>query len=434
MKKRISATFLFLFIVVGVFPGHATNSDGDQKKDTSKVYFFIKKELNTGAYFNGSNEREEVRTDETRQYEKNFTGSAGFKFETRIWNYLSYKQEFIDLTFDAGPFLGIGDWIDSTASWMIDGDRTIAGIRAKLAIDYTNRFYYDAKNYTLISINAWGRNDLFYQNIDGAAIDSVQSSSDLDEDGWDNKFRYGFQAKAGWGIGKLNPMNHYMVAEYLLNKYYKGRLFSSGETEGLANKITDLKLRRDPMIERDYEEELSEIVEFLRTSMLLANPGIPGTEWELGEFMPRLSGSRLELGPLFNYYNREPDFYYGGFVQYDNAKYVNVNRNRHFNVNLTYNHYKHHDWATLETNLGWTYYLDLKSQFGFGLKYNPGVVVHDWNDFEPVKHNFIPYLEYYTQVNSKTRMNFSFAWKLGDGEEFMLRGPEFSLAIYKSRY
>lgn len=434
MKKRISATFLLLFVFAGAFSGYAANADGNQKNDSSKVYFFIKKELNTGVFFSGSKEREEIRTDETKNNEELFTGLAGFRFENRVWNFLSYKQEFIDLTFDVGPFLGTGSWIDSTSFRMVDGDQTTAGLRAKLAVDYNSRFYYDDRNYTLVEINAWVRDDVFHQKIDGSVRDSSQSWSDFEDGGLENKFRYGFQAKAGWGMGKLNPMNHYMVAEYLLNNYYKGRLFSVEEMERLANKITELKLKRDPSVKRNYEAELSEIAEFLRSSMFLANPEIPEAEWELGEFMPRLRGSRIEMGPFFNYYNREPDFYYGGFIQYDNAKYVNVKWNRNFSANLKYSHYKHHDWVTLETVLGWTHYINLKSQVGFGLKYIPGTVVHDWDDFEPVKHNFIPYVEYYTQVNSKTRMNFSFAWKLGDGEEFMLTGPEFSLAIYKSRY
>ncbi|MCG6190428.1 hypothetical protein [Maribellus maritimus] len=434
MKKLITATFFLLFIFCGNFYGVASNNDGSQNKDTSKVYFFIKKELNTGVYFSGSNEREEIRTDESKQNEERFTGSAGFQFENRIWNYLSYKQEFIDLTLDIGPFFGVGSWSDSTSLQMVDGDQTTVGLRSKLAVDYSSRFYYDDRNYTLVKVNAWVRDDLFHQSIDGATQDSSENWSDFDEKGLDNKFRYGFSANAGWGMGKLNPMNHYMVADYLLNKYYKGRLFSDEEIERLANKITELKLQRDPSLEKNYDAELSEIVDFLRTSMFLANPEIPQTDWELGEFMPRLSGSRLELGPFFNYYNREPDFYYGGFMQYDRAKYVNTSWNSNFSINLSYNHYKHHDWATLESNIGWTYYPNLKSQFGFGLKYIPGVVIYDWDEFDPVKHNFIPYIEYYRQVNSKTRVNFSFAWKIGDGEEFMMTGPEFSLAIYKSRY
>ena len=256
----------------------------------------------------------------------------------------------------------------------------------------------------------------------------------MEDNGVSNKFRYGFQAKAGWGFGKLNPMNHFMVADYLLDKYYKGRLFSENEIDKLANKIAEIKHLRDPSISYSSENELKGMKEYLRSSMLLSAPEMLEEEWEMGEFMPRMAGQRLEFGPFFNYYNREPDFYYGGFAQYDNAKYVNSKWNRNFTAILNYSHYKRHNWASLETNLGWTYYPNLKSQFGFGIKYIPGMVVYDIDDVEPLKHNFVPYIEYYTQLNKKSRVNLSFAWKLGDGEEFMMTGPEFSLAIYRSRY
>jgi hypothetical protein len=68
------------------------------------------------------------------------------------------------------------------------------------------------------------------------------------------------------------------------------------------------------------------------------------------------------------------------------------------------------------------------------LKYVPGVVVNGFENIETIKHNFIPYIEYFTQVNSKARVNFAFAWKITDSDQFMLAGPEFSLAVYRSRY
>lgn len=434
MKKSIKIFYLVIFVLFSSVFSIKTVAGEAEKSDTSKVYFFTKKELNSGMFFSGSNEREELNTDESVNKEELFTGMAGFRFENRIWNFLSYKQEFIDLTFDVGPFFGVGNWRDSSSVFEINGDEKIAGLRAKLGIDYSNRFYYDYKNYTLVEVNAWVRNDLYFQKLVGSQIDSTQTLTDFNDDGVTNKFRYGFQAKAGWGFGKLIPMNHYMVADYIFENNYKGRLTSVSEIEKLANKITEIKQRRDPSIEYSTENELKEIAGFLRSSMLLTAPEMLANEWELGEFMPRLEGKRFEFGPFFNYYNREPDFYYGGFARYDNAKYVNVKWNRNFKATLNYNHYKHHNWASLETNLGWSYYPDLKSQFGFGLKYIPGMVVHDWNKMEKVKHNFVPYVEYYTQVNRKTRVNLAFAWKLGNGDNFMMTGPEFSLAFYRSRY
>jgi hypothetical protein len=270
--------------------------------------------------------------------------------------------------------------------------------------------------------------------MEGVRVDSANVTTDFKNKDLFNKFRYGFQAKAGWGYGKLNPMNHYMTAGYIASEYYKGRNFSENEIEKLAAKINDIKQRRDPRIQHSPEKELAEIKEFLRSTMLLSPPEISVNEWETGEFVPRLQGSRIEFGPFFNYYNYEPDFYYGGFINYDCGKYINSKWNRNLNANVRYNIYKHHDWATFETNLGWSYYSGLKSKYSFGLKYIPGMVIRDWDDMDPVKHNFVPYVEYYTQVNAKTRMNLSFAWKIGDGENFMLSGPEFSLVIYQSRY
>ncbi len=434
MKKTRNSIFRCIFILAGIFISSGLFAFPSEKPDTSKIYYFIKKELNTGIFFEGTKEREALNTDESTSEEEVFMGTGGFMFENRVWNYLSFKQEFFDLTFDLGPFFGYGNWYDTTTVSSSDGKQSVLGLRAKLNVDYINRFYYDQKNYTLLEVSAWGRNDLYFQNMEGAQTDSTDLLTNFKNGDLTNKFRYGFQAKAGWGYGKLNPMNYYMVADYILSNAYKGRLFSEDEIEKLAAKITEIKQTRDPGMPRMSDKELAEVAEFLRSTMFLTAPEISEQEWEMGEFMPRLQGSRIEFGPFFNYYNYEPDFYYGGFANYDNGKYINSKWNRNLNVNLNYNHYKHHDWATLETNLGWSYYPDLKSKYTFGLKYIPGIVIYDWTAFDPVKHNFVPYVEYYTQVNAKTRVNLSFAWKIGDGENFMLSGPQFSMVIYQSRY
>ena len=165
MKKIIKVSFLLVFLMAALISGNPLKAGEEEKPDTSKVHLFIKKELNTGVVFSGSNEREELSTDESVEKEELFTGSAGFRFENRVWNFLSYKQEFIDLTFDLGPYLGVGNWKDSTSLFEVDGDQKTAGLRAKLGIDYTSRFYYDSRNYTLVQVNAWVRNDLFYQDL-----------------------------------------------------------------------------------------------------------------------------------------------------------------------------------------------------------------------------------------------------------------------------
>ena len=92
-----------------------------------------------------------------------------------------------------------------------------------------------------------------------------------------------------------------------------------------------------------------------------------------GEFEPRYEGQRFEFGPFFQYYNQEPDFVYGGYLQYENSKYKNLKWNRNISANLSYNRYKTQDWATAEINIGWSYYSNLQNQFDFGIRYNPGI-------------------------------------------------------------
>ncbi|HKI89666.1 MAG TPA: hypothetical protein VKA38_11610, partial [Draconibacterium sp.] len=268
----------------------------------------------------------------------------------------------------------------------------------------------------------------------GNKIDTNQVMTDYNDDEILNHFRYGFQAKGGWGFGRLNPMNHYMVADYVFTKFYSQQLFSEIEKENLAALIGEIKHQREPGVDRKTADELREMKEFLRNIMLLQPPNFSEEEWLMGEFLPRYDGSRLELGPFFNYYNREPDFYYGGFLQFQNDKYKSFNWNRNISIQASYSHYKKHDWASIVADFGYSYYPNLKTQFSFGLKYVPGVVIYSLENMEPVKHNFIPYIEYFTQVNEKARMNLSFAWHIADSEEFMMPGPEFTLSFYGSSY
>ncbi len=427
--KTLFTTLIFILLMSGY-----GNAGGILKNDSTSFPLYIKKEIASGFVLNGNKEREELLTDISKQKEELFSSSTSYFFGGTVWNFLEYKQEVIDLNIKAGPFAGIGNWIDSSRVMNIDGKHRNYGLRVNLNGNYESRFYYDKKNYTIVKVNGWAKNEVFISNSEGTKIDSNLVATTFDEQDLSNKFRYGFQAKAGWGYGRMNPVNHYMVADYLLSKYYEGRLFSEEEVQQVAAKIGGIKQGRDPGVSRSSENEIKELNDYLRTKLLLAAPEIPEDLWELGEFAPRFDGTRIELGPFFNYYNREPDFYYGGYIQFNKAKYINVKWNCDFSANLKYSHYKHHNWAALETNLGWIYYSGLKSQFGFGLKYIPGAVVHDIDDIEPVKHNFIPYLEYFTQLNAKTRVNFMFAWNIGDGEDFMKSGPEFSLSFYRSRY
>ena len=68
--------------------------------------------------------------------------------------------------------------------------------------------------------------------------------------------------------------------------------------------------------------------------MLLLAPEDLKTDWELAEFMPRLNGNRIEVDPFFKYFNREPDFIYGGYILYENEKYFNTKWNRSFGAGL----------------------------------------------------------------------------------------------------
>jgi hypothetical protein len=76
----------------------------------------------------------------------------------------------------------------------------------------------------------------------------------------------------------------------------------------------------------------------------------------------------------------------------------------------------------------------LKTEYGFGLKYMPGMVVDGFDDIGPIRHNFIPYLEYFSQVNSKYRIETALAWRIAPNDQFMLPGPEVSVSVYRSKY
>jgi hypothetical protein len=157
-------------------------------------------------------------------------------------------------------------------------------------------------------------------------------------------------------------------------------------------------------------------------------------DWSFTEFRPRYQGSRFEFGPFFSYFNREPDFVYGGFLQFENEKYCNLKWNRKLTAKISYNSYKHHDWMLLETNAGWSWYPTLRTEVGAGVKYVPGMTVDDFREYGPVKHNFIPYIDYFSQISRRYRIETTFAWRVAPDDQFMMAGPEFSVSVYRSRY
>ncbi|MBW6535471.1 MAG: hypothetical protein K0B11_10710 [Mariniphaga sp.] len=402
--------------------------------DSISQSFFIKKELNTGVVFSFGAEREELRTDKTRNFEEIKKGFAGFRWENRNWIFLPYRQETWNISLGAGPIYGKGDWIDSAKVQVIDTEQKMTGIQGNVQANYLARFYFDQKNYTLVGVNAWGRYGMFRRNAEGFQTDSNQVTIPYNEKTEHSKLRYGFQAKAGWGMGRLNIVNHYMTAEWLLEKHYPGRLFSVEEIMKVAREIGRIKHQRNASAGNSLENEWEQLSEYLKTQLFLKNPGSVVSDWGSTEFRPRLDGSRFEFGPFFNYFNREPDFVYGGYIKFENHKYCSLNRNRNLSARLSYNGYKRKDWILLETDLGWSFYPNLKTEYGFGLKYMPGMVVDGFDDIGPVRHNFVPYLEYFSQVNTKYRIETALAWRIVSNDQFMLPGPELNVSVYRSRY
>lgn len=429
MKKITIVCLSFLFFLM--FGNLAL---AQYRFDKSTIYEYRKKETGSGIYYAGGKEREELLTDESRSNLKQTTGTVKLQFNSRSWNYLDFKQELFEINFETGPFRGNGNLTDSSFYQIVNADKNFAGLRSYGSLAYSNRFYYTENNYTIVQINGWSRFDWYRQKLIGSVADSNRVVTPLDKKENDTKFRFGFEARAGWGIGRLNAVNHFMVADYLLNKYYSGRNFSEEEINRFASAIGQVKHQRNKKTGHAAEKEAGQIQSYLNKTMFLSPIKNLEEEWIYGEFLPRLQGSRIEFGPFFKYYNREPDFMYGAYFQFKNAKYCNSNRNRNFSALLEYNKYKRNDWLMGEINLGWSYYIQLKSQLDFGLKYVPGITVYDFDDFGQVNHGLIPYVGYFTQLNENTRVNLAVSLRISNNESILLPGPEFSVGINRSRY
>lgn len=427
-----SKSFQYFFIWVLLLLSFVVSAQVES--ETSDVFYYQKKQLNWGFGLNGNTEREELLTDETRYYEETSTGEANFQFSNRYWKFLDYMQERLGFNFEVGPFGGFGNWVDSSNVEDINADHNLFGIRTAVSVDYSNRYYYNQKNYTLVQVNGWARYDWFKQNSEGITVDSLGVSSPYDESSTETKFRYGFEARAGWGWGRFNPMNNFMLAQHILEKYYAGRNFSEEEIRLVATEIYSIKNQREILIGHNTELEAKFITGFLNEKMLLTPPGNLEPDWEMGEFLPRFNGNRVEVGPFFKYYNREPDFVYGAFILYENAKYRNFNWNRNFSANISYNRYKRDDWVMAELNIGWSYFPNLKKQIDFGVKYVPGVSLNCSSNTGDFNHGLVPYIGYFSQINSKSRVNFAFAYRISQDEKMMVPGPELSLSVYRSRY
>ncbi|SHF74103.1 hypothetical protein SAMN05444274_10880 [Mariniphaga anaerophila] len=430
MRKFLASVLL---VIIGSFM-FFVETQAQSFADSSALYFFIKRELNTGAVFSFDSGREEYRTEKFRNFEELTKGMASFRWESRNWIFLPYRQEAWNIAFEAGPYLGKGDWIDSSAVQSIDAEQKLVGVGTNVQANYTARFYFDRKNYTLVSVNAWGTYDLFKRKTEGSLTDTNQAIFPYNQESELSKLRYGLRAKAGWGIGRVVPMNHYMTAAWLLEKYYPGRLFSDAEIMKVAREIARIKHQRDVRAGHFADQEWEQFSDFLKEKLFLKRPEASLADWELSEIRTRFSGSRVEFGPFFNYFNREPDFVYGGYVRYENQKYCSHKWNRNISAGLSYNSYKRTDWILLETDLGWSWYPNLRAEYGFGLKYLPGVAVPSLDEMGPIRHNFIPYLQHFSQVNSKIRIETTLAWRIASTEQFILPGPELSVSVYRSRY
>lgn len=423
-----------VFFVVFILIASSNIGFAQYNFKNSEIFQYQKNEINWGLNYVANPEMEETRTENWREYEELFTGAAKFQFNNRFWNFQEFRQERLEFNLEAGPIWGNGNWIDSSQVANTVADHKIFGLRTNASAKYSSRFYYNKKNYTLVQINGWARYDLYRQNSTGISTDSDKVVTVIDDKTGKSKFRYSVNARAGWGIGKLKPVNHFMVADYFLMKYYSERTFSQPEIERFAEEIGKIKHRRNLKTVHKTDVESAQMQEFLNQKMFLIPVESLENEWKTGEFLPRFDGSRIEFGPFFKYFNREPDFIYGGYVSYENAKYCNVKWNRNFSAGVNYNAYKKQDWILAEINMGWSYFVKLKSQFDFGVKYIPGLVLSESGKSGELNHGFIPYLGFFTQTDAKNRIDIKLAYRISDDDNLMLSGPEFSVTVFRSRY
>ncbi len=400
----------------------------------AKIYDFQKREFNRGLHFNVNTEREDTRSELWREYEELNNGAVKFQLQYRSWNFRDYKQEKYEFNVEAGPLWGKGNWIDSSSVANVEANHKIFGLRTNVSAGYSSRFYYNEKNYTLVQVNGWGRYDLYNQQSNGILTDSNSVVSDFDEETTENRFRYGFVAHAGWGIGRFKPMNNFMIADYILNEYYGERNFSQDEILKFANEISRIKSQRNIKTRHKTEVETAEMQEFLNQKMFLIPVNSLEELWKTGEFLSRFTGNRIEFGPFFKVFNREPDFIYGAYFKFEHTKYCSVKWNRNFSAGANYNAYKKQDWILGEVSMSWSYFIKLKSQFDFGMKYIPGVALNDAGETGSLNHGFIPFIGYFTQIDMKNRVDIKLAYRISDDEKLMLNGPEISVSVYRSSY
>jgi len=431
--KKCAAIAIF-GLVVFLMLSSANNGFAQYDFKNSEIYDFQKQELNWGLHYNAKPEREASRTENWYQYEELNSNAVKFQLNNRNWNFMDYKQEQFEFNFETGPLWGNGNWIDSSSVENIEANHKIAGLRTNVSASYATRFYYNNKSYTLVQADGWARYDIYNQNSTGISTGSNNLVTDFEEKTKEDKFSFYINARAGWGIGRFKPMNHFMVADYLLKKYYGRNNFSQDEKIKFANEISTIKSQRNIKTGHKLDDEAKKMQEYLNQKMFLIPVSGLEEDWETGEFLPRFDGKRVEFGPFFTFYNKEPDFIYGAYILYNHAKYCNANWNRNFTAGINYNAYKKQDWILAELNIGWSYFMKLKSQFDFGFKYIPALVLNGSVDGVSLNNGFVPYAGYFTQIDSKNRIDIKFSYRISEDEKLMLPGPEFSVSIYRSRY
>ncbi|MGE0018243.1 MAG: hypothetical protein AB7S72_01140 [Draconibacterium sp.] len=401
------------------------------KIQTDKLEF-RRHEINWGLNYSAKKERESWRTDDAKYDEDVSSNSVNLLFENLLWDFNEDRQRQFFISAKAGPLWGKGNWNDSSYIEEIDAEHRLNGLRAAISADYSFRYYYNNRNYTLLQVGAVAQYDWYSQTSEGTVIDSNSVVSDYVEDTKGDKLKTGIDARAGWGLGRLTAVNHFMAAEFILKKYYPEKEFSQDEILFLAGEIARIKNSHDPRTSHQAEIEVPQIEDFLNQKMIQMPKRILIADWESGEFLPRYSGSRVEFGPFFQYFNREPDFVYGGYLTFENAKYCNMKWNRNISAAINYNAYKHNDWILGEIKLGWSYFQQMQSQWDLGLKYIPGVEIDNEKAF--FYQGVVPYFSWFTQLNSKNRIDMSLAWRITSDEKLMLPGPEISVSVYRSKY
>ena len=426
--------YRFFFAVVAVILVFSARVSAQFNNDSIMFLNFVKKEFNTGIVAGYESGREEFRSESELFQEELENGSVSIFIERKNLFFLPFMQQLTEFRLLIGPVAGKGNIFEESATGNIVADRELAGIQGLLQGSSTNRFYFDTKNYTLVHLDAWGKYSYNSRTDQGTVTDTFGVTTPYERESEAGKLRYGFNARAGWGIGRIQPVNHYMTSGWLLEKYYPGRNFSEAEFILVAKEIARIKHQRNIRTGNLAEIEKEQLEQFLNSRLFLETPEGMVNDYMVTEYRPRYHGSRIEIGPFFSYFNREPDFVYGGFLQFENAKYCNLKWNRNLAAKLSYNSYKHHDWMMLETALGWNWYPSLRTEWGFGVKYIPGLTVEDFRDYGPVRHNFIPYIEYFSQISRRYRIESTFAWRVAPTEQFMTAGPEFSVSVYRSRY